>query len=110
VRELQHVVEHFVVVAEPGQPVQPEHFVLPSMAGPAAADARITVGMLDQPYLAAKEAVLLEFEKAYLTRLAVRGPRNISRAARLANVNRATLYRLIERHPDALGGWTLADD
>jgi DNA-binding NtrC family response regulator len=109
VRELQHVVEHLVVVAEPGQPVEPEHFVLPSMTGPAAG-ARITLGMLDQPYLAAKEAVLLEFEKAYLARLAVRGPRNISRAARLANVNRATLYRLIERHPDAVEGWTLTDD
>lgn len=107
VRELQHVIEHLVVVAEAGQRIVPDDFRIPD-AGEgwtAAGGTRITVGMLDRPYLEAKEAVLLEFERAYLARLVVRGPRNISRAARLANVNRATLYRLIERHPDVIHAW-----
>jgi transcriptional regulator of acetoin/glycerol metabolism len=42
--------------------------------------------------------VLATFEKEYVTRLVARAAGNMSRAARLANVDRTTLYRLLERH------------
>jgi DNA-binding NtrC family response regulator len=46
----------------------------------------------------AKEQVLATFEKTYVTRLVARASGNMSRAARLASVDRTTLYRLLERH------------
>ncbi|PYO80135.1 MAG: hypothetical protein DMD63_02110, partial [Gemmatimonadetes bacterium] len=46
----------------------------------------------------AKEQVLATFEKNYVTRLVARASGNMSRAARLASVDRTTLYRLLERH------------
>jgi transcriptional regulator of acetoin/glycerol metabolism len=49
-------------------------------------------------YHAAKDVILTTFEKEYLTRLMARAGGNMSRAARLANVDRTTLYRLLERH------------
>ena len=42
--------------------------------------------------------MLATFEKEYVTRLVARAAGNMSRAARLANVDRTTLYRLLERH------------
>ena len=41
---------------------------------------------------------LASFEKEYVTRLVSRASGNMSRAARLASVDRTTLYRLLERH------------
>src|SRR6185295_9115589 len=49
-------------------------------------------------YHVAKEQVLASFEKTYVTRLVARASGNMSRAARLASVDRTTLYRLLERH------------
>jgi transcriptional regulator of acetoin/glycerol metabolism len=49
-------------------------------------------------YHVAKEQVLASFEKNYVTRLVARASGNMSRAARLASVDRTTLYRLLERH------------
>ena len=49
-------------------------------------------------YHVAKEQVLASFEKEYVTRLVSRASGNMSRAARLASVDRTTLYRLLERH------------
>ena len=49
-------------------------------------------------YHVAKEQVLAKFEKDYVTRLVARASGNMSRAARLASVDRTTLYRLLERH------------
>ena len=42
--------------------------------------------------------MLATFEKNYVTRLVARASGNMSRAARLASVDRTTLYRLLERH------------
>jgi DNA-binding NtrC family response regulator len=53
---------------------------------------------LHDGYHAAKEQVLATFEKEYVTRLVSRASGNMSRAARLASVDRTTLYRLLERH------------
>jgi DNA-binding NtrC family response regulator len=54
--------------------------------------------VLNDAYHLAKEHVLANFEKEYVTRLVARASGNMSRAARLASVDRTTLYRLLERH------------
>jgi transcriptional regulator of acetoin/glycerol metabolism len=51
-----------------------------------------------EAYHVAKEHVLASFEKTYVTKLVARASGNMSRAARLASVDRTTLYRLLERH------------
>ncbi|MDX2120358.1 MAG: helix-turn-helix domain-containing protein [Gemmatimonadota bacterium] len=41
---------------------------------------------------------MAQFEKEYLTRLIGRAGGNMSKAARLANIDRTTLYRLMDKH------------
>jgi transcriptional regulator of acetoin/glycerol metabolism len=71
---------------------------------PAAAAAAIpgearTLPMpLEETYHVARERLLAEFERRYLTWLVQQAGSNISRAARIADVDRTTLYRLMERH------------
>jgi len=114
VRELQNVIEHTVVLMDPGAEVRAEDLpfghVEPS-SGPAAvgvggpgergADevASLAVTMpVEETYHAARERLLAEFERRYLTWLVAQAGNNISRAARIAAVDRTTLYRLMERH------------
>jgi len=97
VRELQNVIEHVVVLAQPGSEILPYEIpVHQDWTKPAE-----TFGMAalhNDAYHIAKEQVLATFEKEYVTRLVARAAGNMSRAARLANVDRTTLYRLLERH------------
>ena len=58
---------------------------------------------MSKAYHPAKEAVLVHFEKEYLATLVARADRNMSKAARLAGVDRTTLYRLLEKHSIATG-------
>jgi len=53
---------------------------------------------LEETYHAARERLLADFERRYLTWLITQAGNNISRAARIAAVDRTTLYRLMERH------------
>jgi DNA-binding NtrC family response regulator len=53
---------------------------------------------MSKAYHPAKEAVLTHFEKEYLATLVARSERNMSKAARLAGIDRTTLYRLLEKH------------
>ena len=57
-------------------------------------------------------AVIAHFEREYLVRLTARTGGNMSKAARLAGVDRTTLYRLMEKHglrrDDSSGGSLLA--
>ena len=48
--------------------------------------------------LAARDRVIAQFERQYLTWLVNRAGGNMSKAARIAGVDRTTLYRLMERH------------
>lgn len=102
VRELQNVIEHLVVLAEPGSEIAPheipyEHTRLTPPAGQEAV-------LPDAAYHDAKEIILNRFEKDYATRLVARARGNMSRAARMANIDRTTLYRLLERHGFKRGG------
>ncbi|HEY2027473.1 MAG TPA: sigma-54 dependent transcriptional regulator [Gemmatimonadaceae bacterium] len=95
VRELQNVVEHLVVLTQPGAVIAAEDI-------PVHSDREVesaTFGLpMHEAYHVAKDQVLATFEKEYVTRLVSRASGNMSRAARLASVDRTTLYRLLERH------------
>src|SRR6059036_1985216 len=110
VRELQNVIEHAVVLLEPGAELRAED--LPFAQGgevqSTAADEAGAVGAvpsaqtmtmpLEETYHVARERLLAEFERRYLTWLVAQAGNNISKAARIAAVDRTTLYRLMERH------------
>ena len=54
--------------------------------------------VMNEAYHAAKEKVIAQFEREYLVRLTSRAGFNMSKAARLADIDRTTLYRLMEKH------------
>ena len=64
-------------------------------ADPAPLDIEGSPG---ESYHAARERLLSAFERRYLTRLVQQAGGNMSKAARIAGVDRTTLYRLMERH------------
>ncbi|HET6229401.1 MAG TPA: sigma-54 dependent transcriptional regulator [Longimicrobiaceae bacterium] len=103
VRELQNVIEHAVVLLEPGSEIGPED--LPDGDGGDGAPGagftehwRPEAGFGDGGYHMERERVLAQFELNYLGWLVERAGGNMSRAAKLAGVDRTTLYRLMERH------------
>jgi DNA-binding NtrC family response regulator len=54
--------------------------------------------MRGQDYHTARDQVLAEFERGYLEYVVAESKGNISDAARMAGVDRTTLYRLMEKH------------
>ena len=53
---------------------------------------------LSQPFKLAKEQVIAEFEQRYLGALLQQAGGNISKAARMAKMDRMYLYRLLQRY------------
>ena len=106
VRELQNTIEHVAVIAEPGAVLQPEDLhilaepesVPVSAPVPALLPEPVFADQLEQSYHAARDRVIGQFERQYLLWLVNRASGNMSRAARIAGVDRTTLYRLMERH------------
>jgi DNA-binding NtrC family response regulator len=99
VRELQNLVERVVVLATPGSEISPDE--IPHIESGAATPAGVVTAsaqVMSDAYHVAKEQVLTQFEKEYMARLVGRAAGNMSKAARLASVDRTTLYRLLERH------------
>jgi DNA-binding NtrC family response regulator len=95
VRELQNVVEHIAVLAEPEVPIGPE--AIPEMVYEQTNEVSGTEPVFDDEYHLAREKVMKSFEKEYITRLLGRAGGNLSRAARIAQIDRTTLYRLLDR-------------
>jgi DNA-binding NtrC family response regulator len=54
--------------------------------------------VMNEPFHVAKDKLIAHFEKEYLGQLIGRAGSNMSKAARLANIDRTTLYRLMEKH------------
>jgi DNA-binding NtrC family response regulator len=100
VRELQNLIEHLVVIAEPGSSVQAAELPFMGADEPAVVESGAPFGALadGEPYHVARDRILAEFERRYLTALVNRAAGNMSKAARLAGVDRTTLYRLMEKH------------
>ncbi len=97
VRELQNVVEHTVVLAEPGSEIRPEDIPFVESAT-LSADRPGPHFDATEEYHVARERVVADFERRYVTDLVNRAGGNMSEAARMAGVDRTTLYRLIEKH------------
>jgi len=87
VRELRNLVEAALATGESPAPVHP------SRMGAGVVDA-----FLDGTYRAAREGVLADFESRYLTRLLERTEGNVSKAARLAAMDRSHLIQLLQKH------------
>jgi DNA-binding NtrC family response regulator len=104
VRELQNVIEHVAVLAEPDQTLQPDDIPVYDDAGEPPAEASFVMPGIDEPYHPAKERVIAQFERDYLSRLVQRANGNMSKAARIASVDRTTLYRLMDKHGVNRGG------
>ncbi len=99
VRELQNVIEHVAVIADPGQEIVPADIPMhDDAAAPTSGEAMLSQAYLSEPFHTAKDRLIAHFEREYLARLTSRASGNMSKAARLAGIDRTTLYRLIEKH------------
>ena len=98
VRELQNVIEHCAVLAEPDQVIQPNDIPIYEDGTEFPTEGAMAAPVLDEAYHVAKDRVVASFEKEYLSRLIGRAGGNMSKAARLANIDRTTLYRLMDKH------------
>ncbi|HYW49720.1 MAG TPA: sigma-54 dependent transcriptional regulator [Gemmatimonadaceae bacterium] len=102
VRELQNMIEHTAVVADPGKALMGSDFPVyddaPEGSSGASETAAFSGSYMNDAYHVAKDKLVAQFEKEYLTRLVSRAGGNMSRAARLAGIDRTTLYRLMEKH------------
>lgn len=106
VRELQNVIEHVAVLAEPDQMIQPNDIPIYEDAEDWPAESGLPAGVMDDAYHPAKDRVVAQFEREYLTRLIGRAGGNMSKAARLASIDRTTLYRLMDKHKFERDGLT----
>src|SRR5688572_14095825 len=97
VRELQNVIEHLTVLAEPGKEIRPGDIAMMDDPGSGPLSAASS-DVLRQDFHTAKEKLVTDFERTYLRSLVDRSGGNMSRAARLASIDRTTLYRLMEKH------------
>jgi DNA-binding NtrC family response regulator len=95
--------EHMVVLLDPGCEVQPTD--IPYLdEGPAPRGGSSTPAwpgyseMTEVEYHVARERVLANFEMHYISELIDRAGANMSKAAKIAGVDRTTLYRLLEKH------------
>jgi DNA-binding NtrC family response regulator len=98
VRELQNVIEHVAVLAEPDQLIAPDDIPLYEDPVERVAEGGLPAGIMEEPFHVAKDRLITQFEKEYVGRLVNRAGGNMSKAARLANIDRTTLYRLMDKH------------
>lgn len=100
VRELQNAIEHAVVFLEPGADIEPADIavVRNDSAQPRPVSTPDYVEMVDAPYHDARDRVTAEFERRYLAWVVKKANGNMSKAARIAGIDRTTIYRLMEKH------------
>ena len=99
VRELQNVIEHAVVLVKQGSEIQAAD--LPFLGEERQADPPLVVASdadFQESYYASRDRLLAEFERGYMIRLVNRAEGNLCRAARVAGIDRTTLYRLLKEH------------
>jgi DNA-binding NtrC family response regulator len=95
VRELRNVITRAVALAGPDDDFQSLPFVLrPTSAAPDDGAAF----RADRPFHVAKDELVARFEKEYLQDLVQRAGGNLSQAARIAELERKFLYKLLDRN------------
>jgi DNA-binding NtrC family response regulator len=112
VRELRNVIEHLVVMASPGMEVGPEDIVFIDAEAGGEGNDGLSFGpeLMGLDYHKARDRVLARFEVDYLTHVVQSSRGNISDAARMAGVDRTTLYRLMDKHGMGRGSITPSED
>jgi DNA-binding NtrC family response regulator len=96
VRELRNYVERSVVLQKAGPAFRRSSpGVSPGVAAP------VDIGV---PFKIAKDAAIDLFERAYLTALLEAAGNNMSKAARMAGMDRMYLHRLVQKHGLRGGG------
>ncbi len=99
IRELQNVIEHTAVLTPPGTEITGVDIPFPDdQIGEEVTPLGTDPSLFQEEYHVARDRLLDEFEKRYVTSLVNRADGNMSKAARLAGVDRTTLYRLIDKH------------
>jgi len=99
VRELQNVMEHAVVLLEPGAEVRAEDLPFLANGGPGeAVDGAVQADEDEGGYYGARDRLVAKFDRHYLARVILRAGGNLSKAARIAQIDRTTFYRMMERH------------
>jgi DNA-binding NtrC family response regulator len=112
VRELRNVIERAVLLAEApdsadalrrapavaaGAPREPSITVTPSQTA-SNPDASMTVPVdVTIPFKNAKQDVINEFERRYISRLLAQHDGNISAAARAAGIDRMSIHKMLHR-------------
>ncbi len=97
IRELQNVIEHLVVLTEPGAEIQPED--LPAFDDRSTGAVETSgIPLKKGKYHDVRQELTDEFERRYLEWVVQEANGNMSSAARIADVDRTTLYRLMEKH------------
>src|SRR5437867_9433288 len=102
VRELQNVIEHAVVRLEPAAEISAADIPFLSIPAPAG-DRRLGLEHpagtgTDDSYYDARDRLLEQFDRQFLTRAITYAGGNLSKAARRAGIDRTTFYRLMDRH------------
>jgi DNA-binding NtrC family response regulator len=98
VRELQNVIEHLAVIAEPGKPITPDDIPVYDDGAVEEESTSLPPNLMTESFHLAKDNLISHFEQEYLNKLTARAGGNMSKAARLAGIDRTTLYRLMEKH------------
>jgi DNA-binding NtrC family response regulator len=101
VRELQNVIEHAIVLVEGRSEIDVQDLPVVD-ARPASRvltqGGYLTPGTPLAGYHQTRDRMLARFQREYLACALQEADGNVSEAARIAGVNRATLYRMLERH------------
>ncbi|NUP11168.1 MAG: sigma 54-dependent Fis family transcriptional regulator [Polyangiaceae bacterium] len=94
VRELRNVIARAVALGDRGAPFAE----LPVLVGTSLASRREPEATADRAFSDAKAEIVERFEKSYLRDLLARHGDNLAHAARVADIERKHLYRLLEKH------------
>ncbi|HVZ88313.1 MAG TPA: sigma 54-interacting transcriptional regulator [Polyangia bacterium] len=97
VRELRNFVEATLATGEP-PPYTSQADARPREGDEPEAPLPLSPSLLELPYANARAAVLEAFESRYLARLITAAGGNVSSAARLAQMDRTYLIKLLQRH------------
>jgi DNA-binding NtrC family response regulator len=111
VRELMNVLGHAVIFGASGRELRAEDLALgghtigkgflngsPNGNGHGDLENPTLLRDLQGSYHEAKDRMLARFERAYLSRIISGTGGNLCEASRQADINRTTLYRLMEKH------------